>query len=110
MSEATVDAVPRPPHMPPARFDRLRASAVELEGAFLNTLVGEMFASLPSDGPFGGGFAEETWRSMMAEEYAGAFADAGGIGLADSILRELVATQSALTDPDPQFAAGAYAR
>jgi Rod binding domain-containing protein len=73
-------------------------------------LVGEMFSSLPSDGPFGGGFAEETWRSMMAEEYANAFAEAGGIGLADSILGELVAAQTAIPAPDPQSAAGAYAR
>lgn len=110
MTATAPAAAPLPPHLAPARFGNLDASAVELEGVFLNLLVSEMFSSLESEGLFGGGFAEETWRSMMAEQYANAFAEAGGIGLANSILSQLVAAQTAVTAFDPQTAAGAYAR
>ena len=51
---------------------------------FLNTLTKEMFSSVKTDDKnFGGGFAEDTWRGMQAEQFASAMADQGGIGLAD---------------------------
>lgn len=75
-----------PPH--------LRQQAEELEGVFLNTLMKEMFASAqPKAEGFGGGFAEETWRGLQAEQLAGVLASAGGIGLADSLLAGLLAVQ-----------------
>jgi len=102
--------VTRPASMSEYDFSTLRDQAQGLEGLFLNTLVSELFSSLETEAPFGGGFAEETWRGMMAEEYSTAFAKAGGIGLADRILRDLIANQSSLPAVSPQFAAGAYAR
>jgi Rod binding domain-containing protein len=101
--------VTRPANMSEHDFSTLRDQAQGLEGLFLNTLVSELFSSLETEAPFGGGFAEETWRGMMAEEYSTAFAKAGGIGLADRILRDLIANQSSLPAVSPQFAAGAYA-
>ncbi|HUV32933.1 MAG TPA: rod-binding protein [Devosiaceae bacterium] len=101
------------PPAPPAsaEFEAARRHAVQLEGLFLNTLLSEMLSSAQTDGPFGGGFAEETWRGMMAEQYATAFAEAGGIGLANAILSDLIANQATTpAAPDPQHAAGAYAR
>lgn len=70
--------------------ETLRKQAVELEGVFLNTLMKEMFASVKTDAAdFGGGFAEETWRGMQAEQFANAMAEAGGIGLAEALLPDL---------------------
>ena len=77
----------------PAAYDRVRSQAVELEGVFLNTLVKEMFASIETENEFGGGFAEETWRGMQAEQLANAMAEAGGIGLADALMSDLLALQ-----------------
>jgi len=62
---------------------KVRAQAEELEGVFLNTLMSEMFSSIEARGDFGGGFAEETWRSMQSEQFSASMAQAGGIGLAD---------------------------
>ena len=56
----------------------IRAQAEELEGVFLNTLMSEMFSSIDARGEFGGGFAEETWRSMQSEQFAGAMAQVLG--------------------------------
>ncbi len=74
---------------------RLRRQAQELEGVFLTTLMKEMFSGIDTKGTFGGGFAEETWRGMQAEQYATAMAEAGGIGLADSLMADLIALQEA---------------
>ncbi len=80
------------------KFDNInlneaRQKAQELEGVFLNTLMKQMFSSIKTDGLFGGGQAEETWRSMQSEQYANLLAKNGGIGLADSILADLIAIQ-----------------
>ena len=74
---------------------KLRAQAEELEGVFLNTLISQMFSSIETEGDFGGGFAEETWRSMQSEQYASAMAQSGGIGLADQLVAELMKLQEA---------------
>lgn len=77
------------------RTAALYEKAKELEGVFLNTLVAEMFKGLETDSMFGGGHAEETWRGMMAEQYASDMAQAGGVGLADQIVAALIETQEA---------------
>jgi flagellar protein FlgJ len=77
-------------------YEKLRKQAVELEGVFLNTLMKEMFSSIDtSEASFGGGFAEETWRGMQAEQFATALAEKGGIGLADQLLSDLLRLQEA---------------
>lgn len=72
---------------------RMRQQAEELEGVFLNTLMKEMFSSVDAKGDFGGGFAEETWRGMQAEQFAASMAQAGGIGLADALVADMLAMQ-----------------
>ena len=89
-------------------MDKLRSQATELEGVFLNTLMKEMFASLETEDGFGGGYAEETWRGMQAEQMASAMAEAGGIGLADSILGDLLALQEAIPMTSGVPPQGAY--
>jgi flagellar protein FlgJ len=77
-------------------YDKLHKQAVELEGVFLNTLMKEMFSSIDtSEESFGGGFAEETWRGMQAEQFASALAEKGGIGLADNLMSDLLRLQEA---------------
>lgn len=75
-------------------YERLHRQAVELEGVFLNTLMKEMFSSIDTSASgFGGGFAEETWRGMQAEQLASAVAEQGGIGLADQLMADLLRAQ-----------------
>ncbi|MGV3489973.1 MAG: rod-binding protein [Devosia sp.] len=91
----------------PAKMVQLKQQAEELEGIFLNTLMKEMFASVKSqDGEMGGGgFAEETWRGMQAEQMANSIAQGGGIGLAEALLPDLIAAQEAALN---QPARGTY--
>ena len=93
----------------PAKIDtgsplymKLRKQATDLEGVFLNTLMKEMFSSIKTDaGDFGGGFGEETWRGMQAEQLADIVAQQGGIGLADHLMPTLLSMQEARQSPTP---------
>jgi len=100
--------VERPNNMSEQSFKQLKDKAVELEGVFLTTLLSQLTEASNSDSEFGGGYAEETWRGMMSTEYANEMAKSGGVGLSDSILRDLIAHQSASTSQYSSLPAGAY--
>jgi hypothetical protein len=52
-----------------------------------------MFQGLETDGPMGGGNAEATFRPMLVDQYADAIARGGGIGISDSVLKEILRMQ-----------------
>ncbi|MHA6297750.1 rod-binding protein [Devosia sp. CAU 1758] len=89
----TID--PTGSNLSPNQLLRIRTQAEELEGVFLNMLTKEMFASIKGDENFGGGFGEETWRSMQAEQLANTMARAGGVGIADDLMGQMIALQEA---------------
>jgi Rod binding domain-containing protein len=90
-----VMALPSAAGVSPDVQARARAKAVDFEAMFLSTMFSHMFTSTDGDGPFGGGGAGGVWRSFLSDEYAKSFAKAGGIGLADSVYRSLIAQQEA---------------
>jgi Rod binding domain-containing protein len=53
-----------------------------------------MFATLPSDGAFGGGSAEAQWRPMLVEQFGRAMAHAGGVGIGQAVLAEMQRLQA----------------
>lgn len=75
-------------------FEAARAAAVDLEAQFLSQMLAPMFENLSAEAPFGGGIGEEMWRSMQVQEFGKGLANAGGIGLADHVLGELLALQA----------------
>ena len=80
--------------VPPAIAAKARAKAQDFEAVFLNSMFGHMFAHV-NEGPYSGGEAAKTWRSFLTEEYSKNFAKAGGIGIADSVYKQLIAVQEA---------------
>ncbi len=79
----------------PQQMQRIREQAEEMEGVFLTMLTKQMFSSVKSDENFGGGFGEETWRSMQAEELANTMARSGGVGIASQLMGDMIAAQEA---------------
>lgn len=78
------------------QMQRMRQQAEELEGVFLGMLTKQMFSSIKTDSDsFGGGFGEETWRGMQAEQLATAMAGNGGLGIADQVMADLLSLQEA---------------
>ncbi len=99
----------RPPAKPlPANIEQLRSQARELEGVFINTLMKQMFSGIKTDEQnMGGGFAEETWRGMQAEQLSNQIAENGGMGIADSLMGDLIAMQEAAQKSPTTFYKGA---
>jgi len=80
----------------PGQIEKVRQQAEEFEGVFLNTLTKQLFSSLKTDeSAMGGGFGEETWRSMQSEQLAASMAQNGGLGIAEQLLPDLLAMQEA---------------
>ena len=80
---------PEPPRAP----DDVRRAAEEFEAVFLAEMLGPMFDGLNTDGLGGGGMGEQIFRPMLVERYAESITRAGGVGIADSIVRELMRLQ-----------------
>jgi Rod binding domain-containing protein len=72
---------------------KARDVAEKFEAQFLSIMFQQMFEGVKTDGPFGGGTGEEMFRSLMTEAMAKQTAKSGGIGLADTIQRELLKMQ-----------------
>ena len=75
------------------RQAELRRAAEEFEAIFLAQMMAPMFEGLDTEGLGGGGMGEEIFRPMLIERYAEALSQAGGVGIADSIVRELMRLQ-----------------
>ncbi len=82
------------PQVPQTRdMEKLRKTAQDFEAVFLSQMLKPMFDGIETEAPFGGGSAEKMYRSLMVEEYGKSIAQSGGIGLADSIMSEMLKMQ-----------------
>lgn len=68
-------------------------TAKEFEALFLQEMLAPVFNQIETDGPFGGGQAEAAFRPLLLEEYARNISEAGGIGVADAVLAEILRLQ-----------------
>jgi flagellar protein FlgJ len=91
-NSALVGAKP-PPNSP--NVEKAKQQAQEFESVFLSTVLAQMFSTLEEgSGPLGAeGAGGETWRSFLTDEYATQISKAGGIGIADQVMREIIAMQ-----------------
>ena len=74
----------------PAAADK---AAHQFEGWMIGQMLQPMFKSLKTDGLFGGGYAEATFRDLLVDEYGKKVAESGGLGIADMVRREILKTQ-----------------
>ena len=75
--------------------NRLRETARDLEGVFLGMLMKAMRSTISSGGLFKENSDNQTYREMFDQEIAKSMARAGGIGLAQLIVRDQLLRQSA---------------
>lgn len=73
--------------------DAARKAAEQFEAVYLAQMMAPMFETLPTDGAMGGGHAESVYRGMFVEEVSKEIAKQGGIGIADSVYREILKLQ-----------------
>lgn len=94
MTQAIAQTLPPPAPAPAtAKTSRMRETAEAFEASFLAQMLKPMFEGLRTDGPFGGGQGEETWRSFMIEAMAKQTVRSGGIGLADQVVSQMLKMQ-----------------
>ena len=90
LANKTVD---QPKATPDKTKAQLKDAAQQFESIFLSQMFGLMNQDLPTDGPFDGGQGEGMVRSLLNDQYAKSISSRGGIGLADTVYRELLAYQ-----------------
>ncbi len=75
--------------------EKAKQTAQEFESVFLSTVLAQMFSTVEGGaGPLGGeGTGGDTWRSFLTDEYANEITKAGGIGIADHVMREILSMQ-----------------
>ena len=72
---------------------QVKKAAQEFESVFISQMLEHMFAGVGTNEMFGGGEAEDIYRSMMVDEYGKLMAKSGGVGIADQVTRQLLHTQ-----------------
>ncbi len=75
-----------------------RQAAEDFEAFFISQMLADMFAGIDTDPLFGGGPGETVFRSLMIDEYGKSVASSGGVGIADSVMREIIRLQEADTN------------
>ncbi|MBJ6801201.1 rod-binding protein [Geomonas propionica] len=75
--------------------EQIKKVAREFEAMFVSMMLKSMRDTVGKDTLTGGGKGEETFRSLLDQEYANAAVQGGGIGLAQTIERELARTYGA---------------
>lgn len=74
----------------------------------LGQMLAPMFDTVDtSRGPFGGGEGEAAWKPMMVTELAKALCRAGGIGLAQPVMQQMLRMQEAKQQEAAEQPAGA---
>jgi flagellar protein FlgJ len=67
----------------------------DFEAFFLSQVFEHMFAGVQTDSVFGGGNGEAVYRSLLLQQYSKVAAKSGGIGIADTVQREILRAQEA---------------
>jgi murein DD-endopeptidase MepM/ murein hydrolase activator NlpD len=69
--------------------EKIRAAAAEFESIFVTQMFKAMRKTVPEGGITGGGFGGRVYQEMLDGEYARLLSVGGGLGLGQSIAREL---------------------
>lgn len=81
--------------------DQLRSACRDFESIFIQQMMQQMRRTVPQDGLFNGGQAEQMYTSMLDGELSKSFAQQRGLGLSDVLYRQLSALQYGEKDNDP---------
>ena len=73
--------------------EKIDAVAHDFEAQFISQMLENMFSNVDTKDSLGGSNEEETYRSMLTDEYGKLMARAGGIGVADHVKREMLRMQ-----------------
>ena len=73
-----------------ARRKELKKISQDFESLFVGMMLKSMRSTVPEETLTGGGKAEETYRSLLDQEYATVASRRGGVGIASMVEKELL--------------------
>ena len=76
-----------------AKRGEIKDTARKFESQFLSIMLQQMFEGVKASAPFGGGPGEDMFKSFMTDAMAKKMTDHGGIGIANSVSREMLKLQ-----------------
>ena len=76
-----------------AKRGEIKETARKFEGQFLSIMLQQMFEGVEVSAPFGGGPGESMFKSFMTDAMAQQMTKAGGIGIAETVQREMLKLQ-----------------
>lgn len=87
--------IPNMKSMGVANEAAMQKTAKEFEAMYISQMMRPMFEGIEAEEPFGGGQSEKMWKSLQIDEYGKAISNAGGVGIADAVMREMIMLQEA---------------
>ncbi len=73
---------------------KIEKTSTDFEAVFLENMLGQIFASTGSEGPLGqNGTGGDAYKSMLVNEYARTITKSGGVGIANSVMSEMIRIQ-----------------
>lgn len=84
---------PQRSRLNPAQQARFDAAAQDFEAVYISEMIKPMFNTVKTDPLFGGGKAEDTFKSLLMQQYGRKIAETGGIGLAQAVKAEMIRMQ-----------------
>ncbi|MET3665046.1 rod-binding protein [Caulobacter sp. 1776] len=76
-----------------AKRAKIGQTAKDFESSFMNVMMQQMFEGVKTSEPFGGGQGEAMFKSVLTDAMSKQVTQAGGIGLASTIQREMLKLQ-----------------
>lgn len=73
--------------------EKMKKAADSFEAQFISQMMQPMFQGISTNGLFGGGYGEETFRSLLIDEYAKMTVKNGGIGLSKAVQDQMLKSQ-----------------
>lgn len=77
--------------------EKAREAAKQFESFFIGQMLEYMNTDIDGQGMFGGGHAEDMWRSMLNQEYGKEIAKSSSLGVADAVMRSMLQAQGDAT-------------
>jgi Rod binding domain-containing protein len=79
-----------------SKTQKAKKTATDFEKMFLENSLDSMTQTSGTDGPLGeNGTGGGVYRSMLTKEYAAKIVQSGGVGISDSVFREMMKMQGA---------------
>jgi len=82
-----------------ADYATMKQTAEDFEAFYLGRMLQPMFADIEAAEPFNGGAGAKIWRQMQVDEFGKALAKNGGVGIADMVMRQMIAIQEGRSQP-----------